>query len=593
MVDVASARWPRGGRNRIASTAWLLISLSLLLVGCGGGGGGDSAPAPVVSGPSEVPAEVSLSGILQYEYVPPHDNCLGLNFSETVPRPIRGATLQLIDAATDQVLATDVATDTGAYSFVVESERQVRVRVRTELKRTGSPSWDVELRDNTRYTTAPLASRPMYALESSSFDTGTGDRTLNLRAATGWDGNAYSQTRAAAPFAILDIIYESMSLILSAEPDARFAPLDVFWSVNNSTLQSGNIDAGEIGTSYYRPDIDSLFLLGKADDDTEEFDGLVIAHEWAHYFEDNLSRSDSMGGSHGLNQRLDMRLAFGEGWASALAGMVTGSDRYCDTAGFQQQAGFGFDLERDSTSPRGWFNELSVVSILYDLWDSRVGDDDGGSLGFPAIYEVFASDQVTTPAFTSLFSYMSALKARNPGQAGFIDALLTGHSVNGVDAYGSNEINSGGGTDALPVYTEITPDGSPVVLCSNSEFDNSRDGNKLGEYRYVKLRLDTPGSYEVNVATRTPPSVPLPGYDCRTSDSNRHSYSDPDFLLVRNGQIVLAGQSCEANEEIATSDSLPAGDYVMSLLEYRFADENTPTTFPSRICFDVSISPAP
>lgn len=585
MVDVAGFRW------RVPFAA---VVFSLALAGCGGGGGGGgSDPAPAISGPSEVPAEVTLSGTLQYESVPPFGDCRGLDFSATELRPIRGATVELLDAASDEIIASGQASESGRYSFVVESQRDVYLRVRAELKESGDSGWDVELRDNTSYTSAPLASRPLYALESAEFSSGSDDQVLNLTAASGWDGSAYSDIRAAGPFAILDTIYQAISLVRSADPNARFAPLDVFWSVNNSTVD-GSVDRGEIGTSYYRPDIDSLFLLGKADDDTEEFDSLVIAHEWGHYFEDSFSRSDSMGGPHGLFQRLDMRLAFGEGWASALAGMVTSSDRYCDTSGYQQQAGFGFDLETDSTAPQtplGWYNELSVVSILFDLWDSGAGDDDPGSLGFPAIYEVFVNDQVSTPAFTSLFSYISALKARNPGQAALIDALLASHNITGTDLYGSNETNSGGSGDALPVYTGIDPTGLPQQLCTSSEFDTDRDGNKLAEYRYLHLRLDNPGRYQVRVTTQTPPSFPAPGFDCSDpGEPNRSAYSDPDFLLVRDGQIMLAGESCEANRETATSASLPAGDYVMSLREFRFADENTPSDFPSRVCFNVTVT---
>jgi hypothetical protein len=580
MVEVASAR--------INSAACSLM-FSLALLGCDGGGSSDSAS--VARGLDQI----TVSGNLQYEFVPPFSDCRGLNYAETELRPIRSATVQLIDVDNQAVIDSGISSESGAYSFTVAGQRQVFIRVRAELKRVGSPAWDVEVRDNTSSTGSPLANRPLYTLDSTSFNTGSSDQVLNLTASTGWDGVAYSGPRAAAPFAILDVIYAAISLVLDADPHAGFAPLDVFWSVNNSTVQ-GQITSGDIGTSFYRSGDNSLFLLGKADDDTEEFDSLVIAHEWGHYFEDNFSRSDSVGGPHGPFDRLDMRLAFGEGWATALAGMVMADFRYCDTFGTGQGAGFEIDLEQDMSSPRGWFNELSAMSIMYDLWDSPVGDDDLGSLGFRPLFEVFVDDQANTPAFTSLFSFMAALKARYPEQAAFVDSLLAQHTITGTDAYGSGEINDaedvGDALDVLPVYSEITPDGTPVELCSNSQYDSARDGNKLSVYRYLRMRINDPAPYRITATTQSPPSLPAPGFDCSdTSDPDVSSYSDPDFLLVRNGQILLAGLSCTANSESATSAVLPTGDYVISLLEFRYADANTPVNFPDRSCFEISVSP--
>src|SRR5690606_22708627 len=165
-----------------------------------------------------------------------------------------------------------------------------------ELQRRGDPGWDVEVRNNTQNTGSPLASRPLYVLDSTAFSADA-DQERHLLAATGWDGSAYSAARSAAPFAILDTIFSAMELVLSADSAAEFPPLDVFWSPDNSTAGGAgfNVDRGAIGTSFYDPNLDSLFLLGRANDDTEEFDSHVIAHEWGHYFEDNFSRSDSIG----------------------------------------------------------------------------------------------------------------------------------------------------------------------------------------------------------------------------------------------------------------------------------------------------------
>lgn len=573
-----------------------LLTLGLALLACGGGGGSDSSVPRTeasVEG-QESPSTVSLSGKLEYEFVPPRNNCQnGLDYGSIERRPIRGATVQLIDANTNALIDSAVSSESGSYSFELGAQRRVLVRVRAELKQAGSPSWDVEVRDNTSNTGMALAQRPLYVLDSSPFETGPSDRTLNLTAATGWDGTSYANARAAAPFAILDTIYASISLVASADAEAVFPPLDVFWSVNNSTVKgTGGVNNGEIGTSYYDPRIDSLFLLGKADDDTEEFDSHVIAHEWGHYFEDNFSRSDSMGGPHNLGNRLDMRLAFGEGWATAFAGMALNSPHYCDTAGLGQSSGFGIDIERDVLGTRGWFNELSVMSIMYDLWDSQLLDDDGGSIGFEPLYNVFVEEQMNTPAFTSVFSFMTALKSRRPGQAVFINGLLGRENIDGSDIYGSGETNDSENTasppDVLPIFTHISPDGSTVQLCSNRQYDPAHHGNKLSIFRYIALPINTAARYRITANNADPPTSPKGGSTCA------EIHSDPDILLFRRGQLVHRGTTCRANTEELTTELLSPGNYVMSVSEFRFADKNPDSGFsPDRSCFDVSVSPAP
>src|SRR5690606_23624034 len=135
-------------------------------------------------------------------------------------------------------------------------------------------------------------------------------------------------------------------------------------------------------------------------------------------------RSDSVGGGHSLGDRLDMRVAFGEGFATAYSGMALESALYCDTLGAAQSSGFGIDIEGQSAGTPGWFNEISVMKLVYDLWDVTNDGADNGSIGFAPVFSVMTGSQAATPAFTSIFSFAEALKAENPGSVQFIDALL-------------------------------------------------------------------------------------------------------------------------------------------------------------------------
>ena len=318
----------------------LLLALGACSSGSSGNGGG-----PTNSAPS---APVMVSGTLNYEfvrpnYVGPPNDCRGLNFNDIETRPIRGATVQLLSAG-GAVLQSTTASDSGTYSFSnVDANTDVSIRVRAELKQTGTPGWDIEVRDNfiagaSDQDVPPppaLSTRALYTLDGAVFNTGSLDVVRNLTATTGWSGSSYTGPRAAAPFAILDTIYTGIQFVLSADANAVFPPMDAYWSVNNTILDPSvdtfDITAGNLTASFYRSDIDSLFLLGDANVDTEEFDDHVIMHEWGHYFEDVFSRSDSVGGPHAIGESIDARLAFGEGWATAFAAMALDDPIYCDS----------------------------------------------------------------------------------------------------------------------------------------------------------------------------------------------------------------------------------------------------------------------
>jgi hypothetical protein len=550
---------------------------------------------------------VTVSGTVNYEFVPPNPNCRGLNFAGTFSRPIRSATVQLLDSS-NNVLGTMIAGDDGSYAFNdIDVNTMVRLRVRAELKQTGVPGWDVEVRDNVDISGSPppLASRPLYVVDGALFDTSSADVTEILTATTGWGGASYTGPRAAAPFAVLDTIYSAMQFVRSADPNANFVPLDVFWSVSNTRPGTANIDTGELGTSFYRRDIDSLFLLGDADVDTEEFDDHVIVHEWGHYFEDNFSRSDSVGGPHSVGDRLDPRLAFGEGWATALSGMALGNQLYCDTDIPGTSGGFGIGAESGSYDAAGWYDEISVIRFIYDMWDNN--DEGGGvdtvSIGFGPIYQIMTGPQASTEAFTTVFSFAAELREILNGvdQAGLDNQLAREDmTAAGLDIWGTSEINDAQGRpNVLPIYTDITADGSPLNICIDSHSDVSRDGNKLSEYRYLRVDISNQSRYLIEVDTVNPPSTPPVGYDCNTApstDPNIHLHSDPDITIFRDGVQVLPfpeGLSCEPNREVATTSLLSAGTYVLDVTEFRYADSESPADFPSQneteICFNITI----
>jgi len=539
---------------------------------------------------------ITVSGVVSYEFVPPLPDCRDLNFSAIVSRPIRGATVQLVDANTQNILQTTTASATGDYVFAnVNANSMVSIRVRAELKQTGAPGWDIEVRDNFLAGQSDLddppppeqGTRALYRLDGSNFDTGAVDVVRNLTAATGWGGSSYTGPRAAAPFAILDAIYSGIQLVLTADQNAVFPPMDAFWSVNNTENGSEfDITAGEFPVAHYNSGADSLYLHGDAALTQDEFDDHVIMHEWGHYFEDNFSRSDSVGGPHTLGQSLDARLAFGEGWATAFGAMALNDPQYCDTNGIGSNSGFGINAESDGFGVQGWFNEISVATLLYDLWDTTDDGTDNSSIGFGPIFNTMIGPQRVTPAWTTVHTFAAELA--------FLDSQLVRERINepnpaDIDIWASTENNDVNGVDGseevLPLYTDYTADGTTANICVNNKFDTAVGGNKLAEYRYLRLTIPSTGTYNVVIATTTATPV--------TPDPDDRDQSDPDIFIQLNGQIVAWGLSGDNNlETFATQNTLIAGNtYVADLHEWRYQDvDGAPANFPDVICFDYSMT---
>ena len=556
-------------------------------------------------------AQVNISGIVSYEWVPTNHNrntCFGLDFSGTMAKPIRAATVQILDAS-NAVLGTTVSGDDGSYSFAnIDGGLNVRIRVRAELQRTGTPNWDVQVRDNFD-TSLPAGARPplhqrfLYLTQWPLFNTGFGHISdADFTAKTGWGGSSYTEDRAAAPFAILDDIYTGMKLILSENPSANFSPLDAYWSIQNTETEGSptDIDLGELGGSFYiGGQNDGLFIMGDADVNTGEFDSYVTLHEWGHYVEDNFSRSDSVGGTHFIGEVVDARVAFGEGWATGFGAMASGDPMACNTGAADGTGSWGFNVETFNDGHQGWYNELSVASLLLDLFDTDDNGDgaDNSSIGFGPIYDVMTNQQETTEAFTTLFSFAALLRLGLDGpQQTFLDALLAAENIEttGLDIWASAQGNFNGfpnnARDVLPLYIDYAADGSTLTnVCTNSDHDSDGDGNKPAEYRYLRITTSSAAAYDVTVV---PNPIPPPTSDARDIDDPGfpRDRSDPDVFIYRNGAVVAGGASGVDDSETFTTQLLPAGVYVADVHEWRYEDPDVSSDFPDQICFDVTMT---
>lgn len=521
------------------------IAVGTLLLGltaCGGG----SSPAPTAfvppvpippPTPTPTPTNITISGVATYDRVPLNAaNGSGLNYNAITQQPIREATVELVGAS-GNIIETETTSTTGAYSFVVASGTDVRVRVKAQLLRTtGGNEIDLTVVDNTN-------GNALYTVQGSLTAASTATATRNLNAPSGWGGTSYTSARAAAPFALLDTIYDATQAFITADADIDFPKLEIYWSPQNRSA-SGDVTQGEIGTSSFTRfnGVPTILILGDANSDTDEYDESVITHEYGHYFEREFSRSGSIGGSHSLNNRLDMRVAFSEGFGNALAGFVD-APRYRDTLGTSQNRDFGFELESNSYTQPGWYSEGSVQSILYDIMDAAADGPDAINGGLGAVYRAMVStDYAMSNTATSIYSFDQALRADGSIAAASLDALLNAQNIVGRGDNGAGETNDGSIPTVLPVYKTLTVGGAAVQVCS---LDDAGEYNKLGNRAF--LTMNVPATQSV---TLTADAVDAAGT------------SDPDVrVYLRDARIVSALSSVN-NREVDTRN-YTAGDYIV------------------------------
>lgn len=539
-----------------------LLTLALatvFLAACGGGGGGGGGGG---NGGGGNASPVTVSGRITFDRIP-FDATLntGLNPNAPIESPARQVVVEAIDGTVQTVLASTTTDASGDYTLTVPGSRNVFIRAKAQMLKTGAaPTWDFSVKNNAN-------GDALYALDGATFNSGSTNSTRNLRAASGWGGTSYTGTRAAAPFAILDTVYRAKELIVTASASAVFAQLNLFWSTQNRPAGPFCPDIGNIGTSSYvtfgaagvdacatpQPGVDGVYILGDfSQGDTDEFDAHVIAHEFGHYFEDRFSRSDSIGGEHGSGQRLDLRLAFGEGWGNAYSAMVQSDPEYRDSQN-GMNSDFGFNLETDNATNEGWFSEFSVGELLFDVFDATADSGDNLALGFTPIFNVMTGPQVSTDAMTSIFSFSSALRSANSSSSAAIDALLGGEQISASDAFGSSESNTGSVPGVLPIY-QTAVFNSPITFCSRSEAGTT-GANKLGNRKLFRLEIPAVGAMI---------TIQVNG----VSLADGPAATDPDIFVFRRGVVVAFSNGETVGQETLSQAQLSAGTHVVEIYDF-------------------------
>ena len=543
---------------------WLitLTSFTMLLISCGGGSS-SPAPTPVAASPAPqaTASTVTLSGKITYDRVH-HNQNSGLDYANLTRPPARGIVIELLDASS--AILDSTLTDTeGFYSFAVDANTDVRIRAKAQILSENQAKWDFQVTDNTQ-------DNKLYVLQGSLASSGSSaQQSRDLHAPLGWTGESYGEARAAAPFAIIDSVYTAVQKFAAIDADINFPALELRWSVNNRTA-IGDRAQGLIGTSAYSPreEDSAIYLLGEEGRDTDEFDPHVILHEWSHYFEHQMSRSDSLGGLHSLTDRLDARVAFSEGWGNALSAFILNDETYRDSSGASQRFGFSFNLENPRVRNPGWFNEASISAVLYDILDTQSETADEISAGLDPLYATLTGTKYkNSPVFATIFSLSDALRQNAKIDNESLNNLLASQEISGQGPDGTGERNSGAIRSALPVYKEARLNGSSVEICS---VDDAGTFNKLGNREFIFLNLETEAELTLSASKSS-------------GDENR----DPDFNIWQGNRLIDTSTSSKRGEE-TFQGQFAAGDYVIEI--YDFFNINGTGSRRGDGCFQFTVS---
>lgn len=588
----------------------LLVLMAVCLYGCGGGGGGggDNNDSGVVTPPppaqpttsDAVPATpnnnavltscptlpavgtgtpstaAALKGRISFDRIPFFPApatpfaafAPGLDYANPVVQPARGVVVEAVAASGGScegvVLDTTLTDGDGWYALNVDLERTVCVRVRAQLYRAGSSGagWNIAVVDNSD-------NNRLFVMADSRFASARSQSRRDLHAGSGWSGGSYTGARVAAPFAIADTACKAIDAILGVQPSAQFGAMSFGWSTRNTESASGSLTNGDIGGAFFSATANTVYLRGDATTNTDEFDEMVIAHEFGHFATHQFSRADSIGGDHSLLDYLDPRLAFDEGWASAFAGLVLQSRVYRDSDEVATTSSpareFYFFLDDMSYLPRGWYTEGSVQNLIYSVGETV--NSDGVALGFGPIWLAMTGAYKDGASLQSIFSYASALKAANPANAGAIANLLNSQQISGdtIDEFAQAEANAPDATRDLPLYRAIDTSATQRVCSRNqyalAPYAATDSPNKLSMIRFLRFDAPAAGNYRF---TATP--------DRGTGLAGLKVYSQGRQFACDSGSSNI--ESLIAGNPVSLRCALQNRSYVVAVYQTDFSNDS-------------------
>jgi len=234
-----------------------------------------------------------------------------------------------------------------------------------------------------------------------------------------------SEADDAGALNILDVIGSGYAYVITRGAPAP-APVTVTW-------KKGVQGAG----TFYDPSAMRISILSSgsgANDDTDEWDDQVIAHEYGHHIQATVSCNLSEGGPWSICDTRSPELAWTEGSANYLSLAVSTQDPQVDHVGALyldsvgtfaagSHVGLAWDLESDHCSGAGGPGVPGVVSnFLWDLQDPANEPSDAFFRSDTDLFRLF--QDMRGESRCDLSQFLVELCRRDPGDLDGLSGLF-------------------------------------------------------------------------------------------------------------------------------------------------------------------------
>lgn len=326
-----------------------------------------------------------------------------------------------------------------------------------------------------------ICTNEVHSIKSNITSTGTGP--IAVIGLTAYARESESSSIEGGAFNIhnnLVATYEYLAANTNSNLSCLNPKLHVYWLAGFNPYQYINptgdpSDESEVpALSFYYRGYNELYINGGrlgnvTSADTDHFDDAVIIHEIGHRLEDACGKSDSPGGTHYGQFRIDPRLAWSEGWGNFLGAHIirnkiadinpeastalTSYDGwlyYLDTQGYDEGSNLnGYELIRfnlakagnnpeslgsgyyfdkvDSTNHpgEGHFREVSVARALFKINNTCTATTCIDTSYFSEVWKAFEKDSSGIGMGKSAYPFRSSVRFYDRLNAVFVAASTT------------------------------------------------------------------------------------------------------------------------------------------------------------------------
>jgi hypothetical protein len=370
-----------------------------------------------------------MTGIVEYE-----DKEYGpAGFTgKTVFKPVRYATVEVVDASTQAVLGAGVTGTTGKYSISFPYQgASVYARAIAAAVFSANSRIAVKNLNGALYS----AASDTHAVSPDAFIT----RDITIDVTSGANG----------AFNVLDVYTAGFQYIHFLTNNAYPPSLSVFWPDPNGTSYCRGCAAG-----------DGIYIFSLNDGfDSDEYDDDVLLHEFGHFIAHSYSKDDAPANmAHTFaDNDLDLRLSWSEGWADFFPGAVKkwiwnnadsaiknvfsavpppgmALSHYVDTS--SGGVTISFDLGNPPANHLFYYSssETAVAKVLTDVLNDPL-------LGEYAIWSVFTSSRLRASALVNLEKFWDSWKLlRSSADQAALSSILNNRSIfYSIDSVESDE----------------------------------------------------------------------------------------------------------------------------------------------------------